>query len=140
MGELNFCTLADILKTAGENLSSGISSDTGLPFILIRLLHNKLSAFGVTFLRCYQLYFDIKQLTFHLPLIFLPLILFAFIGRKGWISLIAVQLAMPLMFIFNPLHLNLEQKIGLFRVYYGVLAVIGLAKLIKNYVRRNSSV
>lgn len=146
MGELNFCTIGDIIKSAHDQLISDLSLDLGLPYLVSRILHNKiLSGFFHT-LRCYLLYFDAIQLGQFIPLIALPLIIYAFVSGKRKKTLILIQLLIPVFFIINPFNLSLGQKINLFQFYYLYLAIIGFGKLVlsselkdrlKNYIKRN---
>lgn len=136
MGELNFCVLADITKAVYEQILNDLSTDTGVPYLVSRMLHNKLVQYPFQFGRCYLLYFDTKQLTVFTQIFLLPLVLYAFIEKSGRKILIVIQLFMPLFFIFNLLDLNLGARIEAFRWYYIGLALIGGIKLIYRLITR----
>ena len=128
MGELNFCTAADIFKIAYENAISQLSKDVAFPFLVSRFFHNKIFSFIHNILRCYILYFDTKQLGRWVPLIFLPFIFFALIAKGGRKWIWSIQIMMPIFFIFNPLHLELGAKLIWFKMYYETVGTLGIVK------------
>lgn len=133
MGELNFCTIGDILKTTYESLIGDLSLDLKLPYLASRYFHNKVSAGIFHSLHCYFLYFDTRQLGRWVPLIFLPFILYAFLQPRWRKALIIIQLLMPVFFIFNPLRLDLTQRKDLFSLYYMVIGAVGIVKFIAKH-------
>ncbi len=130
MGELNFCTLADIIKYAHDGLILDLSLDRNLPYLVSRLLHNKLWAYLMSGLRCYFLYFDLWQISKFVFLLFIPFVIYAFIDGRYRKYLLTVQFFFPLLFILNPLHLTLGQRINVFGIYYTVLGIFGVIKLL----------
>lgn len=132
MGELNFCTISDILKFAFERLIVDLSLDLDLPYLLSRFYHNKGLTLGFATLRCYFLYFDISQIIRFVPFLFVPAIVYAFLrsSYRKWLFL--TQLLMPFFFIFNVFDLNLAQRIHTFEAYYISIGVIGIVKYLVN--------
>lgn len=130
MGELDFCTVSDILKSFAHQLPTDVAADAGSPIWLTRLLHNKVYYGAFLSLRCYLLYFDIKQIVFFLGPFLLPFIGYSFFGKR-WKVLLPIMLLMPLYFIFNPLDLTLHQKIDSFKVFYWSLALIGVYQFVR---------
>lgn len=128
MGELGFCTVSDILKSVSVQILSDITTDVGIPIWLVRLLHNKVVSTVFYSLRCYLLYTDVNQLTFFLPVVLFPFIIYAFWEKRWRKIIISGHIIFPLFFILNYLNLNLQIKIMIFRYYYIILGLTGIVK------------
>lgn len=126
MGELNFCLLKDILKEVVTQISTNIPMDKGLPFWLIRLLHNKINTFIFNFSRCYFLYFDLTQITNYVPFILLPFVFLSFIAKRYRKIKLMVLFLFPLIHILDPLKLNLGTRILMFQIFYMLAAFYGM--------------
>lgn len=153
MGELGFCHYSDIAAAVANQLGVDISVDTGWPFFLIRLLHNK--AFDWTFfsLKCYFQYLDTEQIFSFLSPFLLPFIIYAFWparhalpeataplqagsqgnagGPKLWRNrIICLILLMPIIFMLLLKSLNIGIKIYAFQGFWILLAIVGCVKMI----------
>ncbi len=134
MGELNFCTIFDILKTAQEQAISDLSLDLKLhlPYLFGRLLHNRAFAFLFSALRCYFLYFDAVQIGSFVFIILIPFIVYAFWHSSRMKKrLFGIYTLTPMFFIINPLRMSLGSRIDCFSLYYNVIGILGLILLIK---------
>lgn len=136
MGELNFCTLADIFKTAYEQLINDLSLDLHLPYFISRLFHNRLFFLIVPSLRCYILYFDMSQLVRYVPRILIPFILYAFWEKRFRKVLFSMQLLLPFFFIVNPFNITLGSRIYIFGGYYSLIGLLGAIKLFTREKKR----
>lgn len=139
MGELGFCTLADIIKKVQDQLLTDLAIDGNTPYLLSRFLHNKFFSYPFHTLHCYTQYFDIKQISLIVPFVFIPFILLAFFNRKMRKSILISLALLPLFFILNPFHLNLQIKIILFQVYYVLVAVVGIISLFTGILKSYSN-
>lgn len=127
MGDLGFCTIFDIYKNTWDSLLTDIPADFGMPFLLIRFLHNKPFIYTVTALRCFFQYIDIEQITQFLPAFLLFYIGYFFIRTPKKKAVYSFLIFLILLFIFDPFKWNLGTKILLFRIlYYGIAVYAGI--------------
>lgn len=127
MGDLGFCTLTDIINVTHTNLLTDIPADFGMPFLLIRFLHNKPFIYTVTSLKCFFQYIDIEQITQFLPAFLLFYIGYFFIRTPKKKAVFSLLVFLILLFIFDPFKWSLGTKILLFRIlYYGISVCAGI--------------
>lgn len=131
MGELNFCHLKDILAVVHNQLISDITTDTGLPLILIRILHNKLVGGLLNSFRCYVLYLDLGQVTRFVSPFLLPFMVFALLGKWKRKLIWTIVLIYPLVFILRGNFLNLGDKIMAFKIFFMTLSLVGFVKMVR---------
>ncbi|MBI2616906.1 hypothetical protein HYW55_02115 [Candidatus Gottesmanbacteria bacterium] len=125
MGDLGFCTIVDIANTTYTSLLSDIPADFGMPFFFIRLLHNKLSIFSWSTLKCFFQYFDIEQITQFLPPVLIPYIAYFLIRIPKKKVIYSLLGSVYIFFILDPFHWNLGTKIIIYQVLYFGLSILG---------------
>ncbi len=125
------------LKLASDNL---IHNDINVPFILIRIYHNKITLFLTSLYTSYLLFWDIKFLS---SLFMFSGLLGIFAGflygyldiiRKWSLKLIigAMLLFPAIEFILNP-KINFALKISIYSMPYVLFSIFGYNKLIERY-------
>lgn len=130
MGELGFCTIKDIINLVSQHIGADIAADTGIPFTIIRFLHNKPFYFIFFFLKCYFQYLDVVQIDRFLPILIIPLVFGGLIGKIWRKMMLTILLLFPLILIFNPLKLNLQSKILTFQGFYIFFGITSFVKLL----------
>ena len=136
MGELGFCTIADLTQYLRHNLAIDLAVYSGTPLVLVRLLHNKILYTLLPWIRCYLSYFDTITYGNFMPVLLIPFILYGLLTNPGRKWLWPVQLLLPFFFIINPLYLGLEPKVQIFSGYYYTLAGVGIIKLTYDWIRK----
>lgn len=135
MGELNFCNFNDIFQAMNTQILSDITTDGGLPLLLVRLLHNKLISIIFNSSRCYLLYFDASQLIVFISPILYPFILYALFGKKWRRKVWFIFLLFPIIFMYFSPPWQIGSKIIIFKLFYMYFAVIGFIKVLKLFPR-----
>lgn len=138
MGELGFCTIHDWFTNLSIQLIVDITTDTGLPYLLTRFLHNKFAEGIYLGARCYILYLDSGKLSLFISPFLYPLILVALIESRWRKFLWLIFLTMPIFFIMDPLKLDLSGRILIYRIFMMTFAVAGFIKAVL-FVKRKSS-
>lgn len=138
MGELSFCNYSDIRPFVLAILETDISGDRGVPFLLIRMLHNKILYTVLFSIKCYLNYFDFAQILSFVSAFLVPFILFAIIERRWRKQIIIFTLIIPVIFIFLFKNLEIGWKIYIFQEVYILLAFTGAIKVIKKVIFKNS--
>lgn len=125
MGDLGFCTTVDIINVTRNGLLSDIPADIGMPYGLIRFLHNKPFIFSSASLQCFFQYIDIGRITDFVPafLIFYTLYFFLYTPKKKLVY--SVFLGLCVLFILDPFKWDLGLKINLYKRLYYLLAIFG---------------
>ena|SRR3989338_10744101 len=131
MGELGFCHSGDVLAHIATAIASDIPADSGMPFVLIRTLHNKLY-YGLFFsLKCYLRYFDAQQIFTFISPFLVPFIVFAYWAKFWRKGILFITFLFPLIMIFPLKSLEIGTKIYIFQGFWIFLAITGLIKFVK---------
>lgn len=136
MGDLGFCTLSDIYKYTWDSLLSDIPADYGMPYLLIRFLHNKPLVYLFTGIKCLFQYFDTAQFTEFLPAILIIPVVYFFIKTPKKKLVYAVFLALCIFFVVDPVKWNLGVKIMLYRGLYSFISILGGSLFVRNFFKR----
>lgn len=120
-----FCSTSNIAQQVSGSLLADITSDSGVSYFIIRILHNKPIYTLILMLRCYLQFFDpyvFATITspFIIPLIYIGLIKLV----KNKISLLTILL-FPL-FVILILREVLPDFYIILKIYYFLIAVYGL--------------
>lgn len=124
-----FCSTNGIFQHVYESLIADITSDSGVSFFIVRMLHNKPVYTLILSLRCYLHFFDpyvFATITspFIVPLIYLGLLKLL----KNKLALFSILL-FPVFTIFI-LRYILPDFYIILKIYYLLIAIYGLFVLI----------
>ena len=129
MGELGFCHLKDLLSTINTALVSDITTDSGIPIFLVRMVHNKIWYWFLFSSRCYLSYLDPGRIFYNVSPFLMPFIIASFTAKKWRKLTVSLWLLFPLVGFTQFQQFNLGTKINLFRFFYMSLSIIGFISL-----------
>jgi len=137
MGELGFCHLKDLLSTINTALVSDITTDSGIPIFLVRMVHNKIWYWFLFSSRCYLSYLDPGRIFYNVSPFLMPFVIASFSGKKWRKLAVSLLLLFPIFGITQFQLFNLGTKINLFRLFYMFLSIIGFINLVPKVIRAN---